>query len=131
MNKRLVVLVGALFGLSSVVIGAASDHTAAVWGMAHMTQVALHYQQLYAIVVTAVGLALSAPHWTVRQRRLLNWTAWLFIAGTALFCGSLYMTIELPAASYIVPFGGFLIMGGWIGLGLLAFRARRLPLELP
>ena len=131
MNARPVLLIASALGLSSVAIGAASDHTAAIWGLSHIMQVALHYQQLYAIVIGALGLALTAPHWSVRQRALLGWTAWAFIAGTLCFCGGLYVALDVPDAAYLAPVGGFLLMGGWAGLGLMAFLLRRPPLELP
>ena len=55
----------------------------------------------------------------------LHHAAWLFVAGIALFSGSLYsLALGAPAAVGIVtPFGGVAFIGGWL---VLAFTARTL-----
>ena len=52
--------------------------------------------------------------------RLLSWAAGLFIAGVALFSGSLYaLALGAPSKTGLVtPFGGAAFIAGWIALAI-------------
>jgi uncharacterized membrane protein YgdD (TMEM256/DUF423 family) len=56
----------------------------------------------------------------------LRYAAWLFIAGVALFAGSLYL-LALGAPSSIgiaTPLGGLAFIAGWITLAVGALRSQ-------
>jgi len=72
------------------------------------------------------ALALLAVAW-VAGRTSSAWAAWagrLFVAGTLLFSGSLYLLALTGVRTFgaVTPFGGAAFLGGWVALGL-AFRA--------
>ena len=82
----------------------------AVW------QTAVNYHAWHALGLLGVGVLLSRfPH-----ARGLARVAWLFVAGIALFCGSLYaLALGAPAAVGIVtPFGGMAFIAGWVALAI-------------
>jgi len=69
------------------------------------------------------ALALLAVAWAARQWPHGLWTAsgWLFVAGVALFSGSLY-ALALGAPRWlgaVTPFGGTAFLAGW-GLAVVA-----------
>src|SRR5690606_22391315 len=54
-----------------------------------------------------------------------RWAAaagWLFVAGTVLFCGAIYVSrlLGLEAVGAIAPFGGSAFMAGWAALAVAA-----------
>ena len=60
------------------------------------------------------------------RSRWLAATAWLFVAGVALFCGSLY-AIALGGyrtLGWITPSGGLAFLAGWATLAVGALRQR-------
>ncbi|HEY9506184.1 MAG TPA: DUF423 domain-containing protein [Gemmatimonadales bacterium] len=76
------------------------------------------YQMYHALALLAVGWALTRwpGPWPVRA-------GWLFVAGTVLFSGSLYV-LALTGARWlgaITPLGGVAFLAGWtcLLLGLL------------
>ena len=117
-----VLLVGALLGFLSVVIGALSEHllqhqvSAEVW---RWVMTAVRYHQIGAVIITAIGLALSAKPQAVEK---LARAAWVLSGGTVLFSFSIYAAAAsgLEALTYITPVGGITLMLGW---GLLAYAA--------
>ena len=71
------------------------------------------YQLYHALALFAVAWA--ATRWPGTPVRLAGW---LFIAGTVLFSGSLYV-LALTGARWIgaiTPLGGLLFLGGWVAL---------------
>jgi uncharacterized membrane protein YgdD (TMEM256/DUF423 family) len=71
------------------------------------------YQLYHALALFAVAWA--ATRWPGTPIRLAGW---LFIAGTVLFSGSLYL-LALTGARWIgaiTPLGGLLFLGGWVAL---------------
>jgi len=72
------------------------------------------------------GLGLLALAWAVSrwpERRLMP-AAWLLLAGTVVFSGSLYLLVLTGARWFgaITPFGGVLLIAGW---SLVAWRLIR------
>ena len=64
------------------------------------------------------GLGLLALAWAISRwpdRRLVP-AAWLLLAGTAVFSGSLYLLVLTGARWFgaITPFGGALLIAGWV-----------------
>jgi uncharacterized membrane protein YgdD (TMEM256/DUF423 family) len=72
------------------------------------------------------ALALFAVAWAETQwpSRLVRASGWLFIAGTALFSGSLYV-LALTGVTWwgaVTPVGGVLLILGWAALALGVWR---------
>ncbi|MBI2940141.1 MAG: DUF423 domain-containing protein [Chloroflexi bacterium] len=82
-------------------------------------ETAARYQFLHALGLLAVAWA------TTRYAPGLAAAAgWLFVAGTLLFSGSLYL-LSLTGLRWlgaITPFGGAMFLLGWILLGVAALR---------
>jgi uncharacterized membrane protein YgdD (TMEM256/DUF423 family) len=84
-------------------------------------ETAARYQVYHALALLAVGLLAerSAP-------RALRAAGWLFVAGTALFSGSLYLLVltDTPALGAVTPLGGVAFLSGWALLAWHALRER-------
>jgi uncharacterized membrane protein YgdD (TMEM256/DUF423 family) len=73
------------------------------------------YQMYHALALLAVAWA--AARWAPPGLSIRA-AGWLFIGGTVLFSGSLYL-LALTGARWlgaITPLGGLLFLGGWIAL---------------
>lgn len=113
-----IVVIAALLGLSSVVMGAASDHLLEGHLSAHAAgqiEVALRYHQLYSLVLLALGLHGLRS----KASGMLKAACLTFVAGLVIFSGSLYLSVflNLPVLTFGTPCGGLLLMLGW---GLVA-----------
>jgi uncharacterized membrane protein YgdD (TMEM256/DUF423 family) len=122
---RLILLTGAVLGLSGVIAGAAFDHALSD-KITHAVETALRYQQLYAVLICALGLAVSFGNLPGNTRKHIHAAALLFVAGTIVFCASLYTFALTGNATfaYGAPFGGLTLMAGWITLGALTLTRR-------
>ena len=73
------------------------------------------YQMYHALALLVVAWAVTRwPGAPVRA------AGWLFIAGTVLFSGSLYL-LALTGARWlgaVTPIGGLLFLGGWLALAV-------------
>ncbi len=78
----------------------------------------VRYQMYHALALLAV--ALTAAHLSTTS--LLNLAGWLFVAGTLLFSGSLYLLCVTGKRwlGAITPFGGVAFIAGWVCLALVA-----------
>jgi uncharacterized membrane protein YgdD (TMEM256/DUF423 family) len=76
-------------------------------------EIGVRYQMYHALALLAVGLALS--RWPSSAGVLAGW---LFIAGTLVFSGSLYVLAlsNLRWLGAITPIGGAAFIVGWIVL---------------
>lgn len=72
-----------------------------------------------AAVLAGLLAALGVPRATL--------AGWLFVAGTALFAGSLWLLVllDLPALGAVTPLGGVAFLAGWTMLGIGAVRIAR------
>ena len=78
------------------------------------TGVRYHFYHAFALLVVAVAAAQLPPG------RLLPAAGWLFVAGTLLFSGSLYL-LALTGVRWlgaITPLGGVAFIAGWVCLAL-------------
>lgn len=77
-----------------------------------------HYHLVHAV---AIGVAAVA----VARFASASTSGWLFLAGTLLFSGSLYvMTLTgIRVLGAVTPFGGLLMLAGWANLAYAAYRA--------
>jgi uncharacterized membrane protein YgdD (TMEM256/DUF423 family) len=76
-------------------------------------ETAARYQMYHALALLAVAFATTRwPGAPVRA------AGWLFLGGTVLFSGSLYL-LALTQARWlgaVAPVGGLLLLGGWLAL---------------
>ncbi len=118
MNK--ILILGAILGLLSVLMAAYIDHSLSLTlagNARHSISVAVRYHQLYAIVITIIGLIIPLQ----ANQRMKSWlirSAYVFIAGILLFSFSIYFAsltgvLELL---HFTPIGGVILMLGWASL---------------
>ena len=114
--ERLFFGVGCVSASIAVVLGAFGAHALRdriVPDMLGVFEIGVRYQMYHALALLAVGLAVGrwpAPAITV--------AGWLFIAGTLVFSGSLYV-LALTGARWlgaVTPLGGVAFIAGWLAL---------------
>ena len=119
---RTFALAGAISAFLAVAAGAFGAHALRARippDMLAIFETAARYQMYHALALFAVAWA--SNHWTGTPVRAAGW---LFIAGTALFSGSLYL-LSLTGTRWlgaITPFGGLLFLCGWASLAIGAAR---------
>lgn len=114
--ERLFFLVGSISALIAVGLGAFAAH--GLKGrlspeMLNAFEVGVRYQMYHALALLAVAWALS--RW---PRAEITVAGWLFIAGTIIFSGSLYL-LSLTGVRWIgaiTPIGGVAFLLGWLSL---------------
>jgi uncharacterized membrane protein YgdD (TMEM256/DUF423 family) len=86
-------------------------------------ETAIRYQMFHAIAIILVGLALGqrdSPAW--------RFVPWAFLVGIILFSGLLkVLAFAAPQWNWlgaIVPFGGVLMIVGWVAFAICALRSR-------
>ena len=104
-------VVAALSGALAVGAGAFGAHGAS-GAAVEWLKTGSHYQLVHA-VAALVALRLEA-----------RGPAWLFLAGGALFAGTLYlMALGLPRwLGAVTPIGGMLLIAGWLWLAWIGMR---------
>ncbi len=128
MTKRFIII-GCLLGAASVIIGAFGAHilkkilTESDLEI-YKTGVEYQFYHTFAILITGILSRYTDKSWT-------NIAGWLFVAGTILFSGSLYLlavakSFELEAMTPLLgpmtPIGGLLFIGGWLSLLFAAIK---------
>lgn len=108
---RIVTVLAALSGALAVAAGAFAAHGASGQA-AEWLKTGAHYQLIHA-VAALVALRMG--------ERI---SPWLFVAGGALFAGTLYaMAFGAPRwFGAITPIGGVALIAGWLCLALTAWR---------
>lgn len=87
--------------------------------MLNTFEVGARYQMYHALALIAVGWAQT--RW---PSALVTTSGWLFVAGTVLFSGSLYL-LSLTGLRWlgaITPLGGLAFIAGWLCLVLAAWK---------
>lgn len=116
MNK--ILASGAALGLLSVIMGALGDHAFNIpLEKIHSFETAIRYNMLYAALITALSLAPKDYN--------LKIPAFLFTAGTIIFCFSIYAALisGISQLTYLTPLGGLTLMAAW---GSLIYTASRM-----
>ena len=121
---RTFVICASLLALSAVALGAFGAHALAsrLEPKALATfEVAVRYQMYHALALLA--LAWVQERW---PGRLVRAAGWLFVAGTVVFSGSLYLVVLLGVGAFgaITPLGGAALLAGWACLLAGAWRGR-------
>lgn len=112
----------ALFGVLAVAMGAWVAHGAGSLPASRLTvlNTAVQYQFWHALAL------LHVAHWQPGRWRLL--AATFLVAGVSCFSGSLYALVLSPwRPGLLTPFGGLLLMGGWLVILLEALVRHRRP----
>ncbi len=126
MPSRLTLTTGALLMAAAVALGALGAHALKARlspEALELWRTAVTYHAWHALALLGIGtLQLLMP-----QRSGLGRVALLFVAGIALFAGSLYaMALGGGRAwGYVTPFGGLAFIAGWLMLAVTV--ARRSP----
>lgn len=120
--KQFVLIVGSIYGLLSVILGAFGAHAFKSY-LSHEKlasfETGVRYQMYHAILLIIIGLALSFTS------SIERWSAISIMAGVFLFSFSIYFlsfaeywNMNLRFLVPITPLGGLLLIVGW---GLLLF----------
>jgi uncharacterized membrane protein YgdD (TMEM256/DUF423 family) len=119
--QRLFFTLGSVSALIGVALGAFAAHALKSRIGADLLvtfEVGVRYQMYHAFALLAVGWA----H-TLWPSRALTASGWMFIAGTVLFSGSLYVLslTGLRGFGAITPIGGVALLAGWSCLAWAPF----------
>ncbi len=118
--KQIVLACGSFYGALSVVLGALGAH--ALKKILTIEQLAsfetgVKYQMYHAIVLLIIGFVFSF------DTKLQQYMGWSFIIGVLLFSFSIYllvlssqMGVSMRFLGPITPFGGLLMIAGWVML---------------
>ncbi|MBI4051196.1 MAG: DUF423 domain-containing protein [Elusimicrobia bacterium] len=115
---KVFVLMGALLGFIGVALGAFGAHflkDRLSSDMLAVFDVGTKYQLVHALALLATAWAATQyPHQFVRL------SGWLFLAGTVIFSGSLYVLAGTGVRIWgaITPIGGLLLLAGWLSLAI-------------
>lgn len=115
---KIFIIIGAISAALSVIMGAFGAH-ALKSKLDEKALSVLHtgveYQFYHALGLLVIGLLLMNP----QAPDGVKATGWLFVAGTVLFSGSLYLLTLTGQRSLgiITPFGGMAFILGWLWLG--------------
>jgi uncharacterized membrane protein YgdD (TMEM256/DUF423 family) len=123
MTARVAATAGALLGALAVILGAFGAHALQARLDAHdlaTFETAVRYQMYHAFALMGAAWLLS------RGAPQAATAAWLFIAGTVIFSGSLYLLVATGQRwlGAITPLGGLAFIAGWL---MLALAASKLP----
>jgi len=119
---RLFFLAGSISAFLAVALGAFAAHglkNKLTPEMFTIFEVGVRYQMYHALALLAVGWA--STRW---PGTAVNAAGWLFIAGTIIFSGSLYL-LSLAGPRWlgaITPLGGAAFLLGWLLLAWSAWR---------
>jgi len=116
--------IGAWLGALGVGLGAFGAHGLKSRVSAEMVAVwetGARYHLVHALALLATGWACS--RW---PGAWANGAGWLFVAGIALFSGSLYALAVTGIRGFgaVTPLGGLCFIGGWVCLAMTAMRGR-------
>lgn len=111
--ERIFFLSGAISAFLGVTLGAFAAHglkTRLSTEMFNIFEVGVRYHMYHALALLAVAWACG--RW---PGSMTNLSGWLFIIGTVIFSGSLYV-LSLTGVRWlgaITPLGGVAFLGGW------------------
>ena len=122
--ERSFALIGALFGFLAVAAGAFGAHAL----QARLSPDALEVFETAARYQMYHALALVAAAWVVTRwpGGAANAAGWLFVVGTVVFSGSLYILAftGIRWLGAVTPLGGLAFLAGWLALAWAVARGR-------
>ena len=109
-------IAAALLGAAAVVLGAFGEHALASMVTASRLDTwstAVDYHLAHAVVLLVLGLNGRDMNKLWHRR-----SCWLFLAGIAVFSGSLYLLVltDTSVLGAVTPIGGVLLIAGWLAL---------------
>src|SRR5258707_10042083 len=113
---RVFLLIGAVSGFLAVALGAFGAHALRDRLTAEMLDVfktGVNYQMYHALALLAVGILLARL--SIDGSPWLSAAGWLFVVGSVLFSGSLYL-LSLSGTTWlgaVTPLGGVAFLLGW------------------
>jgi uncharacterized membrane protein YgdD (TMEM256/DUF423 family) len=119
---RLFICLGSLSAFIGVALGAFGAHalkTRLSVEALGTFEIGVRYQMYHALALVAVGIIYA--RW---PSALASAAGGLFLAGTLLFCGSLY-ALALTGARWlgaIAPLGGMALLAGWVCLARAGWK---------
>ena len=122
---RVFITIGAFSGFMGVAAGAFGAHALRdrlSAAMLQTFQTGVTYQMYHALALLGVGILLG--RFSVDGSPWLTAAGWLFLIGTLLFSGSLYL-LALTDTTWlgaITPFGGLAFLVGWTLLAIGVWR---------
>ena len=122
---RLFISLAALSGFLAVACGAFGAHALRDRLSADALQVfqtGVTYQMYHALGLLAVGILLA--RFSADGSTWLSAAGWLFVLGSVLFSGSLYL-LALTGTTWlgaITPLGGLAFLAGWLALAIGIWR---------
>lgn len=121
---KLFLIIGALSGALSVLLGAFGAHSLRDRLTAQLLdtfETGVRYEIYHAFAILVVAFALT--RWS---SPLIPIAGWLFLAGTLLFSGSLYL-LALTGTRWlgaITPLGGVAFIAGWVLLAVGVWQSQ-------
>ncbi len=125
LNKSsLVLIVAAVYGLTAVALGAVGQHLFNIEAgtpEAALFQHAYLYQLIHALLLIWLATHLNDGFW-------IRAAAVAISIGVLMFCGGLYLLVFVGKTSFswVTPFGGSLIILGWLNLVIHGIRKIKL-----
>jgi len=122
---RTFVALGASFCFLGVVAGSLGSHglkdLIIRMGGVNNFNLATDYMFYHGLALIAVGML---KHWFPKTH--FQYPGWLFVSGTILFQGNLYLIAigGIRAMQVLTPVGGMCLMLGWVFLVLMAARIK-------
>jgi len=122
---RVFITLGALSGFLAVAAGAFGAHALRDRLSADLLavfQTGVTYQMYHALALLGVGILLA--RFSTDGSVWLSAAGWLFVAGSVLFSGSLYL-LALSGTTWlgaITPLGGVAFLLGWLALAIGIWR---------
>ena len=115
-------MLGAASALVAVAAGAFGAHalrTRLAPDLASVFETAVRYQMYHALAL--LFTAWAATRWPLAPVRAAGW---LFVAGTVVFSGSLYLLALTGVRGFgaVTPLGGVAFLAGWLSLAVGVWR---------
>ncbi|QWU99646.1 DUF423 domain-containing protein [Francisella salimarina] len=122
-------IIGTILGFISVAFGAYAEHGLKLQISAEhfdFVMTAVRYNQIYAIVISGIGIALLSSK-SLSRCLALKLSNLFFIVGTILFSFSIYISVvyNIPIILKLAPLGGTTLMIGWLILILAAIFLKK------
>lgn len=121
---RVILTLAAVLGASGVLLGAFGAHALREKlspGLLDIWQTAVQYHLWHALALMGVGILLLLQPGS----RWLAAAGWLFLVGTLVFSGSLYLLALTGSRGLgaITPVGGTALIAGWVLLAVGVWRS--------
>ena len=121
---KLFLTAGAISGALAVLLGAFGAHLLKQMISPDLLEVyktGIQYQFYHTFALLGVGMLMN-----FKPTKTLKWSGYLFIAGTTIFSGFLYLLAitGIKSLGMIVPIGGLTLVAAWICLLIHVLKIR-------